>query len=82
MAEELIGKLLDYSILRGIIPDSWTEYAYEYETNFSIYVEGQMLPDKEWQELVETIKAEFGDKLMDIYGHSPNGIHFIVYLKK
>ena len=82
MAQELIGKLLNYKILTGIIPDSWNEYGYEYDNNYSIYVEGQLLPANQWTELINSIKNEFNDRLIDIYSHTPNGIHFIVYLKK
>lgn len=82
MNDELIGKALDYKVLTGIIPDSWREFGFEYENNFSIYVEGQMLPNGQWDNLVESIKAEFGNKLMEIYSHTSNGVHFIVYLKK
>lgn len=69
-------------ILNGIIPDNWTEKVDERETHYKIEVIGSLLSDDNWDKLCHTLRAEFGDNLIEIYSFTDNGVHFEIYLRK
>ncbi len=69
-------------LLRGILPEGFTETAYKNTTFWAIRVLGKHLTDNEWSLLYQKLRAEFGEHLMEVYSLESNGIDFVVYLKR
>lgn len=70
------------TFLNGLLPEGFVEKVIEYDNYWACRVLGRVLPDKEWDELFNKIKNEFGDNLMEVYSNTCYGVDFVVYLRK
>jgi len=87
----LLGEFRNIKILRGLIPDGWSEMAYEHNDFWSVkcmrdaismHLNSSIDQDREFGEVCHRIEEEFCTQLMGIYSITSGGINFIVYLKK
>jgi len=83
MIKKLGTPLNTSGYLRGLIPDNWSEVVYEDTTGYSIRVRAKnQASSSDWERIKKNIKDEFEDNFKDIVSILPNGLDFIVYLKK
>lgn len=87
------GHKKDYSVMRikgrkmkgnpltGLIPDNWKVRLFDSETHLTAEVTGECLSDSEWDNILLTLKEEFGENLYEVYSDEPNGEKFDVFLK-
>lgn len=69
-------------VLTGIIPETWTEKLLTFDNHNVIVVNGEHVSDGEWSEIFNKIRNHFGEKFMEVYSHTSNGVHFDVFFKK
>jgi len=78
------GTETEFAILKDILPSSeFKQTVYRNDNFFSIEV--QKLDGKRMQnfdEFFDCVKERFGEKLMEVYSITSDGVHFIIYVRQ
>jgi hypothetical protein len=69
--------------LTGLLPEGFKEdFISETDKHYAVRVLGKRLDDKGWDNLFNSLKAEFGDNLIEVFSNTSYGVDFVVYLRK
>lgn len=83
MSAVQLGYETPYRFIADMLPASYDETVCDNETHYSIVCQnrnGQTMPN--WESFLDAVKLRFGERLMEVYSITSDGVKFVIYIRK
>lgn len=78
-----LGIETDYLFISDLLNDDYTQQVYETETYYSIKCENvNGTRSLNFDRFYDAVKDRYGDRLMEVYSITSDGVKFVVYIRK